>query len=112
MIRKQITYFGQPAAVACDRKCEKAWGRSSRPEKQLSEDVDDYVYLSDAALGIAPRDPGTYEGDCGKPTTPEERMNKWCVRECERCVMSAPGAYKEPLALPNFDNPDPNIPRS
>jgi hypothetical protein len=29
-------------------------------------------------------------------------MNKWCVRECERCTMSDPGKVDEPLKLRDF----------
>ena len=113
MPTKQITFFGQPAAVACDAKCSHAWGMNSRPKKQLDngDNPDDYVWLSDAEAGLAPADPGTYEGGHGKPSSPVEFPNKWCVRECERCVMSEPGRYREPLALRDFDNPSPNIPR-
>lgn len=36
-----------------------------------------------------------------KPTPPMtgERMNKWCVRECERCSMFDPG---EPVTIKDF----------
>jgi hypothetical protein len=46
-MEKIITYFGQLAKVACDEKCEKAWGRSNRPKVQLSANEDDYAFLSD-----------------------------------------------------------------
>jgi hypothetical protein len=67
-------------------------------------DPDDFAWLSDDELGDAPVDPGTYEGGHAKPVgaTSAEHMNKWCVRECERCAMSAPGAWSEPLALRDF----------
>ena len=80
-----IFYLGQLAIVACDRRCDKAWGVNSRPKVQLSDDEDDYEILSDDELGIAPADPGSYEGQDGKPT--DRRHNKWCVRECERSVL-------------------------
>jgi hypothetical protein len=71
--------------LVCDGKCEKAWGRNSRPEIQLDEnDPDDTVYLADDELGTAPEDPGTYECDCPKPREASELLNKWCCRECER----------------------------
>ena len=86
---KVIRYLGSRVVVACDRKCEKAWGISLRSKKQLSEqDVDDFVYLSDLELGTAPGNPGTYEGGEGKPISPNEFPNRWCIRQCERCVMS------------------------
>ena len=45
---------------------------------------DDYCYLADDELGIATKDPGTYECVDGKLTYNEEKMNRWCCRECER----------------------------
>jgi hypothetical protein len=100
-----ITYFGQRAKVKCDRKCGKAWGRNSRPKEQLSDNVDDVMWFSDRDLGIAPTDPRTYEGGVGKPLSPDEFPQKWCVRECERCVMSNPGEYNKPLELPDWKAP-------
>lgn len=108
---KIITFCGQKAKVACDGKCEKAWGGQHRPRVYLGEgnengerDPDDYAYLSDAELGDAPADPGTTEGSHGKPVnaTDAKHMNKWCVRECERCAMSMPGEYDRPLVPPDF----------
>ena len=107
---KLITWYGEPAAVACDGKCNKAWGINSRPRRQLSDDEDDYVYLSDAETGEAPLNPGTYEGDCSKPHPDSAKLNKWCVRECERSELYGhldKGNPAEPL--PDFDNPQPNI---
>jgi hypothetical protein len=91
MIFKNIQYFGQPALAVCDANCGKAWGINLRPKVQLSADADDYEYLADGELGEAPADPGTYEGGQAKPTDPDERLNKWCVRECERCKMTHAG---------------------
>lgn len=97
-----VPYFGQPMAVACDRKCSKAWGINNRPKVQLSDDPDDYAFLADDELGEAPVDPGTTEGGVGKPLTSDEFPTKWCVRECERCARSKPGEYLQPLTLPDF----------
>ena len=47
-------------------------------------DPDDYALLADNELGTAPVEPGTWEGADGKPRTPQDRLNKWCARECER----------------------------
>lgn len=86
-IIKLVRYFDQPMAVACDVKCDKAWGVSQRPRVYFDPaDEDDSAYVSDGELGTAPIDPGTYEGGYGKPQMPAQRMNKWCVRECERCI--------------------------
>jgi len=81
ILTTDIIYFGKKVKVTCDNKCEKAWGFNSRPRKELKDGFD---YLTDAELGDAPIDPGTYEGGYGKPMHPEKH-NKWCVRECERC---------------------------
>lgn len=82
MLVKNIIYCGQHCTVVCDAKCIKAWGSNVREKSFLSEDCDDYEFLSDGELGDAPIDPGTYEGGHAKPLEPE--INKWCVRECER----------------------------
>ena len=105
-LEKMITYVGQPAKVACDGKCDKAWGISRRPRVYLGDgnekgelDPDDFAYLSDHELGEAPADPGTYEGGHAKPRDANDakHMNKWCVRECERSEMSDPGKHEHPL---------------
>ena len=106
MIAKSGTYFGHPIILICDAKCHKAWGINNRPEVQLSDDEDDYAYLSDSELGDAPADPGTYEGEDGKPTSPAERLNKWCARECERSRMVDPNQEFE---LPDFSKRQYNI---
>ena len=49
-MEKIIQYFDQPCKVACDEKCEKAWGINNRPRVQLSDDPDDYAFLSDDEL--------------------------------------------------------------
>jgi hypothetical protein len=110
-MEKLITYFGQTAKVACDEKCNKAWGRDNRPWVQLSDDEDDYAYLSDDELDEAPEDPGTYEGGEAKPESKQYIPNKWCVRECERCSMSSPGEYMNPLEIKDFSKRVYNIPR-
>ena len=98
-----ITFFGRKAKVACDKKCNKAWGINWRPSIKFDEnDPDDYAFLADDELGEAPEDPSTYEGGEGKPKPPVQAHNKWCVRECERCAMSKPGEYHMPLELPDF----------
>lgn len=107
-IVKAIIFFGEPCALACDALCEKAWGRNNRPRRQLGSEEDDYVYLADQDLGVAPEDPGTYEGGHAKPRVPEERLNKWCARECERSVIVGQGQL---APLPDLSSTGPNIPR-
>lgn len=103
MIKKEIIYYGQKATVACYEKCEKAWGISSRPKIQFNENnEDDYAYLSDDELGMAPEDSGTYEGGYVKPISKEERLNIWCCRECERCYISNSGEFDKPIVLKDF----------
>jgi len=87
--------------LICDMKCDKAFGINNRPKKQLSDDDDDYYFLPDSEVGIAPDDPGTYEGGFGKSPL---SANKWCYRECERsatgdCFFSARERIK------NYENP-------
>lgn len=113
MIEKEIVYCGQKARVACDGKCEKAWGINTRPKVQLDEkNVDDYVYLSDDELGLAPVDPGTYEDGHAKPKNDEEKMNKWCCRACERCKMNKLGEFNKAIILDDFSKRVYNIPRN
>ena len=112
-------FYGKPSFCICDRKCEKAWGISSRNAENKNaiefdeNEPDDIAYLPDHEVGIAPRDPGTYEG-CGgvgpmsgsKPWHPTIH-NKWCYRECERSEIIA---YGEALEVRRFDKPRYNMP--
>lgn len=61
MIYKNITYFGLPAVIICDERCDLAEGTNKG--RIISE------------------------GGHTKPQHPDERLNKWCCRECERCLM-------------------------
>lgn len=95
--------------LACDGRCDKAWGINGRPKLYFPKegegqpralkkgkeprDVDDYVYVKDSELGTAPGPGATVglsEGGHMKPSASPlgegegERMNKWCARECER----------------------------
>lgn len=89
MFTKQISFFGRSRTLACDGKCHKAWGITSRPSIRFDEkDPDDNALLADDELGEAPADPGTYEGGHGKPASPAD-MNKWCSRQCERASIFA-----------------------
>src|SRR5579885_2534052 len=100
MLTREILFFGYPYVFACDGRCDKAWGTNSRPSLRLSvTDEDDWVWKADGELGQAPADPGTYECDEAKPRTSEERLNKWCVRECERGGRFEPG---EEIKLSDF----------
>lgn len=97
----EIKMFGHPALLVCDGKCEKAWGVNGRKDgliAQLSEDPDDIVYLADHETGIAPQNPGSYEGGEGKPSA-TACHNKWCGRECERSSIIWPG---EEISCPDL----------
>jgi hypothetical protein len=106
-----IIYLGQRAWVKCDRRCSKAWGIALRPYERLSNDEDDIVYMADGELGVAPDNPGTYEGRDGKPSSPNDFPNKWCVRQCERSAMTAPGEDHETLKLLDWSKRVYNQPR-
>jgi len=67
-MKKEITWFGRKVILACDEKCNKAWGINCRPENPAN-------YLSDDELEEAPIDPGTYEGGHAKPCPGEEKGN-------------------------------------
>lgn len=98
-----IPFIGQKMRVACDGRCDKAWGMNVRPRTYLSDnDRDNFCYVPDNELGQAPADPGTYEYSDGKPTSNEEFPNKWCVRECERCYKSSPGQWHIDVKVGNL----------
>lgn len=128
MIAKSITYADQPVILACDAQCNKAWGRNSRPliyvedksqtvypnkQRDFPEEdpnnIDDYFYLADSELGFAPIDPGTGEGEDFKPIRPDERLNKWCCRECERSIMVDDLDIVKDFKLPDFSKRQYNI---
>jgi hypothetical protein len=99
-IKREILFFGKRVVLACDGQCEKAWGHQNRAKVTLSDNPDDFAYLADYELGKAPADPGTYEGDHGKPPPDQKLESKWCARECERSVMERPG---DPIELPDLN---------
>lgn len=105
-LEKFVSFAGAPMRVACDGVCSKAWGIDLRPSVQTGDGVtfDGVAWLADGELGEAPADPGTREGDQGKPTrvTDPAVMNRWCVRQCERCVGTPYGAPDAPLTLRDF----------
>lgn len=84
VLASHISYFARPVLLVCDERCDKAWGINNRPKKQLSDNEDDYEFLSDDKLDTAPIDTGISEGGHKKPKHYGERHNKWCARECER----------------------------
>jgi len=109
-LEKAIVFFGRRCVLACDGRCDKAWGVAGRPSRKLSLRPNDDVYIGDGLLGTAPG-PGdtvvTSEGGHMKPSatpiTDSELLNKWCTRECERSVMAK---AEEPLPpLPTFESP-------
>ena len=98
MIKIDIMYMGEPATVACDELCHKAWGFHSRPKLFLDENKDDYKFMSDDEFDIAPY-PDTIEGTEKKPKRVKSRLNRWCVREFERCYIGPPD---NEIVLPTF----------
>ncbi len=110
LLHSEEVFGGRRVVVLCDGKCEKAWGISQRPRVILSNDEDDFYYVPDGELGTAPIDPGTYEGDHGKPDPGDgsDRINKWCVRECERSSILNPrrDQFRRPH---NFQRPRYNL---
>ena len=108
MLVKYGTYFDQDMILACDGRCEKAWGINNRPRVLVEEDEDDYAFLADDELCPAPIDPGTYEGGQGKPQTLADRTHsKWCWRECERARTCKSGEWIE---LPDYSRRFYNFP--
>lgn len=102
----EIVYFGQPCVIACDAKCDKAWGMNARPTSPNSLAEDDFEYFSDDELGEAPEVSDIEEGDHNKPVYLIDAHNKWCARECERSVIIGLG---EKAILPDFSQRLQNI---
>lgn len=99
-MEKIITYFGQELKIACDEKCNKAFGIINRPRINLDEnDFDDYVFLSDDEIGEAPKKPCSMEEGNIKPSDTRLAPNNWCIQECERCEIAE---INLKLKLPNF----------
>ena len=107
MIIKCIKAFGEIMAIGCDGQCNKAWGISCRPKILLSDDEDDYEYLSDGELEEASMVSHTSEGGHMKPMLENDRLNKWCFRQCERLAMA--DLHSDIIKLPNFTSRISNI---
>lgn len=112
IIAVRVLYFGRPHVLACDGRCDKAWGLNGRPRAfpdgaLKRPDDDDYVLWADGQLGTAPTDPGTYEGFQGKPDPEHKLRSKWCARECERSVMAEIRGGEMPSIRP----PDMSVPQ-
>lgn len=90
MIVSRKTAYGRPVVLACDGKCEKAWGINTRPRHPNDE------FLGDEKLAA---DPGTYEGDDSKPTN--QQHNRWCFRKCERSTSCKLKEFPN-ITLPKF----------
>ena len=112
-LSRAITYCGRDAVLACDGKCSKAWGiNGGRPKISFDpKDPDDYAYLPDQDVGEAPDQSDIGEGGHGKPRHPEDRLNKWCARECERSsILSGDDMASPADHLPDFSNLHYNMP--
>lgn len=113
ILRQRVRWGeGHPyETLACDGRCDQAWGINGRPREQFPDaaDEDDYYWLSDDELPTAPANTGVWEGGHGKPSaeplTDASLMNKWCARECERSGIFPDG---EPISLTDFSKRQPN----
>jgi hypothetical protein len=128
MITKRVFMHGRHQVLACDGKCDKAWGINGRPrlfymeeeqppralkEGERPRDDDDMVFVRDSDLGTAPgpgKTRGLSEGSDLKPSAVPladgQAMNKWCARECEPGDRFKEG---EPIVLKDLENPRPNM---
>jgi len=130
--KKEILYCGSQVVAACDGKCDKAWG-AVRPVVYMYKNPDtldgtesdaiwqrahdDWRSIPDSELVEAPACNGTAEGPDTKPDMSLDylqtarggpgKLNRWCVRQCERCVTVGRG---EPIELPDMDKPFFNMP--
>ena len=110
MIKKEIIYFGQKSILGCDNKCHKAWGLNNRPKIVDENNIHNVIWLSDNQIEEdAPINPGTIEGWDSKPTCDEEKLNKWCARECERSKIVK---INEKLILTDWSKRLYNIPQN
>jgi hypothetical protein len=128
VLYKRIIFFSSPCILACDGRCDKAWGINGRTRRVLSSRDDDYVFLPDSELGTAPgpgETVGIAEGNHMKPSAtalaPEDsaKLNKWCARECERSVIvdvecadvDMGDTCPEGIEVPDLEHPQPNRPQ-
>lgn len=111
LFTSEITIFGEQKTIACDAKCNKAFGINGRPTSPNSLDENDWEWLADDEVDEAPGTGETAiisEGDDYKPGDLLEAHNRWCARECERSVIVKIG---ETAVLLDFDQRVSNITR-
>jgi hypothetical protein len=111
-MESNITVSNQPAIIKCDGKCDKAWGINEREKIKLSDDPDDYCYLSDRELGLAPLLSTSTKRLKNKPTNKINFPTSWCICECERSVISEPDTPYGDIDVPDFNNRVYNIPNN
>jgi hypothetical protein len=71
LLTTSILYSGKRCLAVCDHKCNKAWWfDGDRPQRRDPAEPDDVIWFADREVGIAPANPGSYEGGQGKPSTP------------------------------------------
>ena len=112
LLARPMLFCGREIVLACDGRCDLAWGMERRRRRMLSAgDPDDFVYLGDGHPDVGspppPRELGCEGGDF-KPsavqlTDGSDKMNRWCARQCERSVGIEP-------RLPNLVSPVRNKP--
>jgi hypothetical protein len=111
LLARSIVFCGRSMVVACDGRCDRAWGVQERPRTALSPgDPDDFVWLGDEhedARTTPGREHLVSEGGDLRPSdvalSPGDSvlMNRWCARACERSVLVE-------VVLPDMVNPRPN----
>ena len=105
----EIIYFGEKARVGCDAKCNKAFGMNLRPTSQRSNNEDDWEFLADDELEVAPAVTGETEDSVDKPLSLSEAHNKWCVRQCERSSVTSMHHPEEAIDILDFSRRVSNI---
>lgn len=114
MLTKKVQLHLNIVVLACDGRCDKAWGMNVRPMR----DEEQRLYATDDELGTAPPSPIREGGDSRPSDTAlsdadAHLMNKWCARECERCRLLSLDADEKavPEMLPDLSSPTDQSPR-
>lgn len=88
---------------ACDKLCDRSYGRSSRPQVQYSDNPDDWAWLADHEIP----EKATEEG---KPRGMSQYLDAAACRDCERKVSVDSALDLVNIQLPDFSRRVANIP--